>query len=272
MEWKLKGNRGTVPKDRFPSMLKKLLSKMETNTAEIIKPGFKKAGIIPINRMKVLDQIPKDTTDTEANQHNMENSLILILRQLRYSNDEPKKNPQKKKNLRVQPGKSVLNIDSDSDSASKNNDFEVTETVNENDDSTEVGEKSNLLEDESNELPIFSEFENSQSESQTDLSKFEVNFNDIEEEDFLLIEMQISSVKKQVKRFVAQVLSVAVSSNNANTAVEVSFLRPYSVSKDTFTWPDVKDTSFVYPFEVKYRLPMPQKQRRGLFKFSFDVL
>lgn len=272
MEWKLKGNRGTVPKNIFPSMLKKLLSKMEANTAEIIKAGFKKSGIIPIDRMKVLDQIPKDTTDAEADQHNMENSLVDILRQLRYNNDEPKKNPQKKKNLRVQPGKSVVNIDSDSDSSPENNNFDVTETLNENDDSTEDVDNSNLLEDESDELPIFSEFENFQTESHTDWSNFEVNYNDIREEDFLLIEMQVSSVKKQVKRFVAQVFSVAGSSNGANKSVEVSFLRPYKLSKDTFTWPDVKDTSFVYSFEVKYRLPMPQKQRRGLFKFPFDVL
>lgn len=48
---------------------------MEKNTAEIIKDGFKKWGIIPIDRMKVLDQIPKDNTTEEAktNQHNMEN-------------------------------------------------------------------------------------------------------------------------------------------------------------------------------------------------------
>ncbi|KAF5284865.1 hypothetical protein FQR65_LT13381 [Abscondita terminalis] len=80
--------------------------------------------------MKDLDQIPKDTTDAETNQQNMENSLIDILKQLRYSTDKPKKN------LRVQPEKSVINIDSDSDFASENKDIDVTETLNENDDST----------------------------------------------------------------------------------------------------------------------------------------
>lgn len=37
MEWKMKRNRGAVPKDRFPTVLEKLLGKMQTNTSEIIE-------------------------------------------------------------------------------------------------------------------------------------------------------------------------------------------------------------------------------------------
>lgn len=59
---------------------------METNTAEIIKAEFKKCEIIPIDSMKVFDQIPKviPTEETGTNSDNMENSLVDILRQRKY--------------------------------------------------------------------------------------------------------------------------------------------------------------------------------------------
>lgn len=81
---------------------------METNTSEIINEEFKKCEIVPIDRMKVLDRIPKDLKRKGTNTENMENSLVDISRQLRYGNDEPNKNSQKHKrinnNLRVQTG------------------------------------------------------------------------------------------------------------------------------------------------------------------------
>lgn len=67
----------------------------------------------------------------------------LRSKHLRYGYVEPNKNPQKKKILRVQARKNVVKIDSqaDSDSAPVTNDFELNETINENNESVENADK-----------------------------------------------------------------------------------------------------------------------------------
>lgn len=56
--WKAK-NRGTIPKDTFPRLLKKCLEEMgKENISKNVKSGFRGAGLIPLNREEVLKRLP----------------------------------------------------------------------------------------------------------------------------------------------------------------------------------------------------------------------
>ncbi|KAK9745676.1 DDE superfamily endonuclease [Popillia japonica] len=50
----------SLPKSVFPRLLATLLNKIEANAADNIKSGFKKAGLIPLDRSQVLKCIPDD--------------------------------------------------------------------------------------------------------------------------------------------------------------------------------------------------------------------
>lgn len=57
-EWK-EANRGSIPKDRFPRLLKKPLDALdEENISKNLKSGFKGAGIVPLDRNEILKRLP----------------------------------------------------------------------------------------------------------------------------------------------------------------------------------------------------------------------
>jgi len=51
----------TLPKDIFPRLLTKLMEKIDIHKTEKLKFGFKKAGIHPLNRQKLLDRLAENT-------------------------------------------------------------------------------------------------------------------------------------------------------------------------------------------------------------------
>lgn len=58
--WKKSGGQNEIfiPKDRFPMLLKKLVTKLCENADNNIKAGFDKYGIFPFNRERVLNMLP----------------------------------------------------------------------------------------------------------------------------------------------------------------------------------------------------------------------
>lgn len=115
-EWK-KGpgqNESTVPKDKFPGLLKKLFDSVQE---ENVLAGFKKCGISPLCRNKVLMMLPSNNTELNhqvesSMRHNeseesakaIDTSLLELLQTLRQD-DKPKK--KKRTKLNLPPGKSV---------------------------------------------------------------------------------------------------------------------------------------------------------------------
>lgn len=72
LEWKMKNPQaGVLPKHIFPSLLRKVLQKMEPKLAKILKNGFRKAGLIPLNRNAVLKELPKEASGTEVTPGNV---------------------------------------------------------------------------------------------------------------------------------------------------------------------------------------------------------
>lgn len=254
--WKLKGNRGCIPKDRFPSMLASLLDRMKASSPEIIKSGFEKCGIVPFNRNKVLSQIPSVDSLSNEEPNNIDNSFVEMLQKLRYGETQPVVQRKKRKTSNVVPGKSVTNLDSDLEE-------EVTDNL-----------EDCSVEPQLTEENIENEDEEDEDEAQlSTANKEKVNYADIIEGDYLQIEMAVASTKKTAtsRMFVAQVFAICSDSKNENRSIEVKFLKRFKDSKDTFVWPDIEDKSFVYPHEVKYRLQQPKELRRGLLKFNCDI-
>ncbi|KAJ8892049.1 hypothetical protein PR048_004616 [Dryococelus australis] len=108
LEWK-KGpgrNESTIPKETFPGLLKKLFHYLKE---ENVVAGFKKYGIGPLSRNKVL-QIHPIITNTDlnisSNEHEetantIEASLLELLKALRQ-NENPQKKTKRKKLLSLQ--------------------------------------------------------------------------------------------------------------------------------------------------------------------------
>lgn len=125
-EWKLGPGKheASVPKDKFPPLLKKL---MDTLNEDNVKAGFKKCGLVPLNRKPVLQMLPDyksslagiNSNNDTASQNSIQDESVAsstsvmaiddsfkeLLRSLRqYDSPQPKKRRTK---VNVAPGKSL---------------------------------------------------------------------------------------------------------------------------------------------------------------------
>lgn len=111
-EWKKGPGRheASVPKDKFPGLLKKLVNTLKEDN---VQSGFKKCGIVPLCRNKVLQMLPSinssNQSETQSIQespvHAIDNTFKELLKCLRQS-DSPKPR-QKRRKVAVTPGKSM---------------------------------------------------------------------------------------------------------------------------------------------------------------------
>ncbi|KAK9883062.1 hypothetical protein WA026_001267 [Henosepilachna vigintioctopunctata] len=111
-EWKKGPGRAeaTVPKDKFPTLLKKLCDLLKE---ENVIAGFKKCGLAPLNRNKVLSMLPK-IIDEDVNQNPeniqkdteaVDNSFKELLQSLRH--DQTPNIRKRRTKVNVKPGKSI---------------------------------------------------------------------------------------------------------------------------------------------------------------------
>lgn len=109
--WKLK-NRGTIPKDTFPRLLKNCLEEMSSKSAVNIKAGFRGSGIIPLDRNQVLKRLPHVITveENEKKGNDWVETFKIYLKGVRAQETQPKRQ-LKKKRLNIEPGASVSNTD-----------------------------------------------------------------------------------------------------------------------------------------------------------------
>ncbi|KAB0805326.1 hypothetical protein PPYR_02296 [Photinus pyralis] len=112
-EWKTK-NRGTIPKDTFPRLLKKCLNNMPLeNISKNIVSGFRGAGIYPPDRQQVLKRIQSRNAE-EVNGAAWVATFVEYLEESRRKETDPLKRPKKNK-LNVPPGRGVTEDDVDAD-------------------------------------------------------------------------------------------------------------------------------------------------------------
>lgn len=95
----------SLPKDRFPRLLKQLMENIKAQGSMNVRAGFKKCGIVPVNRMPVLCMLPVDKSPEDAEK--LDESLISLLRDSRYGPTQSSTTREKRSKIRVLPGQSV---------------------------------------------------------------------------------------------------------------------------------------------------------------------
>lgn len=252
-DWRNKGNHGTLSKIHFPPLLRNLLEEIKDKLSENIKSGFRKTGIVPLDRQEILKQLPnqgQNANPLEENE-NMDNSVIGLLRELRYGKQKPQLRTSRKEKLQVQPGKSVRNM-GDDESESENSHIDSVSSGSEEEENLDSSSTSS--QEEENEQETAS-----------------VDYMTLQECDFVVVKLQDQLTKKD-KLYVAQISGISENSTRSSRVVEVKFLKEYRGHKDTFVWPDVEESSFVYPHEVMKCLPQPTALRYGRLQFPKNVL
>lgn len=104
-DWKLK-NKGTVRKDQFPGLLKKTLNELgKEKIRDNLKAGFKKSGIHPLSKNKVLKELPQEeTTESLPWAESFEEFL-------QSTREKETVTQPRKKNISVTPGRSLSQDD-----------------------------------------------------------------------------------------------------------------------------------------------------------------
>ncbi|CAF4954788.1 unnamed protein product [Pieris macdunnoughi] len=113
LKWKKTDGRtqASVPKGCFPRLLKVLINELSDNVETNLKAGFRKAGIIPVDRDQVLSRLPSsENEDPNKSRYAVDKSVLQLLKEMRYGTMNIKNN---KKKVRVIPGK-LVNIDPES--------------------------------------------------------------------------------------------------------------------------------------------------------------
>lgn len=107
LEWK-RGpgqNEATLPKDFFPSLLKKMLEKIGLERInQNVRSGFRKCGILPLNPNEVYARLPPSSSNDQSNDA-VDNVFINYLSALRAPPITSERG--RKKRLSTAPGKSV---------------------------------------------------------------------------------------------------------------------------------------------------------------------
>ena len=94
----------TLPKDHFPAKLKELCEALKS---ENLIAGFEACGLVPLNRVKVLQRLPSKKIPENVSATAVNNVIIEHLQALRGSKDTSGPSKRRRQKLNVIPGKSV---------------------------------------------------------------------------------------------------------------------------------------------------------------------
>lgn len=103
--YKLSGANNTIPKSVFPRLLKLLTDALLEPGKENLISGFEKAGIYPVNRVKILERIPSNENLDPNVQVNVSASVIDLLEERRFAGAGEQ--TLRKKKVSVIPGRSI---------------------------------------------------------------------------------------------------------------------------------------------------------------------
>lgn len=276
LEWKLK-NRGVVPKDIFPRLLKKCLDGMNVNdrTSKNLIAGFSATGIYPIDRTKILNKFPNEPEEPQDNDFVIiDNAFEIFLRNLHTKESTTTSN--RRKRLQVEPGRSIEQA-------------EIPSTTTQPD--GEPVNDSSLLQSEDEELPNLSAIlkknkivpaEKASNDSEGSFScqdssdtpeNFDedvdfVNPSNILVDDFVLAEFDYNAPhqKSKSKRFIGKIKEI---DNNFRT-FQCTFLRKATTGKNVYVFPNVEDISEITAEQIISKL-FPISSRRGRYTFSVET-
>lgn len=106
-KWKLSQGKyeASLPKDRFPRLLKQLMDDIKNQGPKNVRAGFRKCGIVPLDRSPVLRMLP--TVPNPGDGQKFDESLISLLRDARYGPTQASTTREKRSKIQVLPGQSV---------------------------------------------------------------------------------------------------------------------------------------------------------------------
>ena len=102
-------NVGSVPKDQFPRLLKQLMGM--PNQKQNLISGFCKCGIVPLDKTKILNRLPRDPSQGSEANSSVSEVFTEHLQQLRGENQTDPVRKMRRKRMNVVPGQSISTID-----------------------------------------------------------------------------------------------------------------------------------------------------------------
>lgn len=294
-EWKLK-NRGNLPKDKFPELLKKVLKELSPRSMINLTAGFRASGIYPFNPNEVTKRLPQDSSQSQPSTEAWTDAFVEILKKQR---EKPVTTAKKRKSkIKAPPGKSVAPEDfHDEPSTSRLDSEEPTEIIlcdksghferevpnkkrksflsrksesdtNDDEDSTlEVLEDPLLLTDDdetylddTNILKDLDELFDVQNEKENDS---ELHTKKFKENDFVLVKLTYNQDSKKTteKMFIGKVKEVL------EGRLICMFLRKSQKTESTYVFPHVEDVMDVCSDQIVKVLNTP-KINRGRHVFE----
>lgn len=278
--WKQGGGAklATVPKNVFPTLLKKLLNQIDQTSVKNLKNGFRKAGLYPINKQQVLQKLPKVPSQNED--LSLVSDIFLdYLKQMRYG-DEASTTKCRKKKINVVPGKSVALEDFESDDTMEQSDVDQSDDAMEQTDvdSDDGTEQSDVDSDNTMEQSD-GNAEDEMEQSNNQVERFNVeSFNNLENTSdvpkigsWIIIELPSNSTRcrsSKTSSYVCKIHSITEGDGFVG-----SLFRPKPTENFNgfvYTSPLVPDiVSFSFNAIKKVIFP-PTLFGRGFFKFDID--
>lgn len=256
-EWKKK-NKGSLPKTKFPQLLKKLLQEAAPTLPTNIRSAFRASGIIPLDPQAVLRKWVPRRNDGGENENGMIDSFTEIIQEATSVNTVPPLKRRRK--IDTPAGRSVVLEDLRTNVAlTSGSSVEVEkETGLESDENVDEDDKNN--DENEDDEPIF--------EDEDDVPfKVPVSaMNQVIEDQYVIVEFDYNKeAKKPIKKlFVAKVLQVA------KQFINVMCFRQYKLRKDAFILPVVDDTTHISLKQIKFILKSPTINR-GIHIFDKPV-
>ena len=101
--------RASLPKDKFPTLLSQLMTKLQPNIKQNLQSGFRACGIAPLDRQQVLKKLPGQTTGNEGDTGATVSAAVIdMLDKLRYGDKEQGvRRTGTRGKVNVKPGQSV---------------------------------------------------------------------------------------------------------------------------------------------------------------------
>lgn len=269
-----KGSREcSIPKDQFPQLLNILMKKIEGNQVDNIKAGFRKCGIIPLDREPVLKMLPPESNANDSLESEAEivnDSLVSILKCMRYPSTE-KKAPTKRQRMKIEPGQSVevdnQEVSSDSE-ISVNEDDNINKSDNSSEDGILIGSDWNGSDEDEDEpeQPATNIKRNGK------VLKGVFKITDVLKiNDWIVGDFTNSTVSKQCST--KTILFIGTILETEKTKVKVSFIKYRPTKLDSgkmFVFPEHEDIYWIDKIDVVGTLKHPELKRRGLMKFEID--
>jgi len=258
-DWKSNKKSPSVDKSTFPSLLKSTIDKLNGRDGDVIRAGFEKSGIWPLNRDRVLNtMLPKDD-QFDTSSEIVENNLTMFLKESRFGESAHKKT--RKSRLKVPAGKSVRAHDLESsESEISEDDNLLNQTFND--------ENDNEIDQSSGNDTII---EPTQSTSSGNRGVINMPINvlqtNIEEGTWVAVNFG----KNKPKIFFGKVVSVI----KKGEMYEGSFTRPSlnikNLDKCIHAFPEVIDFCEFSIIQVIRILKNPKLLRRGRWEFDENL-